>query len=141
MLTAQKFQSFVNQLGLGTFNLNTDTLKLMLTNVAPVVTNTIKANLTEIAAGGGYTAGGEDTQNSWAASVGTATLTGTEITWVATVGGMAQFRYLALYDDTPAGDPLAIFWDNAVAVTLAEGESFIARFNNGSPTGTIATLQ
>ena len=31
----------------------------MLTNSAPVNTNTVKANLTEISAGNGYTAGGQ----------------------------------------------------------------------------------
>jgi len=51
MATYNKFQDFVEQLGLGTHNLNTDTLKVMLTNTAPVATNTVKTDITEISAG------------------------------------------------------------------------------------------
>jgi len=58
MAAYNKFNSFVLDLTSKVHNLNSDALKIMLTNVAPVATNTIKANITDIAAGNGYTAGG-----------------------------------------------------------------------------------
>jgi len=140
-VTAIKFQDFIEQLGLGVHNLNTNTINLMLSNVAPVNTNTIKANITEIATGGGY-AGPIDTQNTWAESSGTGTLSGTKITVTATAGGIATFRYVVLYNDTAASpaDALVIAWDLGVAVTLAEGEFVEFKFNNSDTTGTILTM-
>jgi hypothetical protein len=58
MAAFNKFDSFVEALAEKVHNLGSDTLKVMLTNTAPVATNTIKANLTEISAGNGYTASG-----------------------------------------------------------------------------------
>ena len=77
MAAFNKFNCFVGDVGLQLHNLNTDTLKVMLTNTTPVATNTIKTNLTEISAGNGYTAGGVDT-------VSTATFTAADATafWI-----------------------------------------------------------
>ena len=58
MATYTKFNQFVEDLCKGVHNLATGTLKIMLTLTAPVATNSVKADLTEIAAGNGYTAGG-----------------------------------------------------------------------------------
>ena len=68
MAAFQKFNDFAEQLGLKQHNLDTDTLKVLLTNTAPVATNTVKADLTEIAAGNGYTAGGADATGVWSES-------------------------------------------------------------------------
>lgn len=58
MASYQKFYQFVADLASGVHNFGTATVKVMLTNTAPVATNTVIANITEIAAGNGYTAGG-----------------------------------------------------------------------------------
>ena len=58
MASFNKFQSFVEAVAEKVHNLGSDTLKVMLSNVAPVATNTQKSNITEISAGNGYTAGG-----------------------------------------------------------------------------------
>ena len=58
MAAFNKFQAFVEHVAEGVHNLGSDTLKVMLTNTAPLATNSVKADLTEIAAGNGYTAGG-----------------------------------------------------------------------------------
>ena len=142
MATANKFQDFVEQLGLAKHNLNTDTQKAMLTLTAPVATNSVKADLTEIAAGNGYTAGGEDAQNTWAEASGTGTLTGTKIVWTASGGAIANFRYVTLYNDTQTSpaDPLILWWDYGSTLTINNGETFTVKWNNGDPTGSIATL-
>lgn len=69
-----KFQNFVEDLGNGVHDLVgiQHTLKVYLTNTAPnVATHAVKADLAEIAAGNGYTAGGDDTQNDGSEASGT----------------------------------------------------------------------
>lgn len=58
MASFNKFHAFVEAIAEKVHDLGSDTLKVMLTNVAPVATNAIKADLTEIGAGNGYAAGG-----------------------------------------------------------------------------------
>jgi hypothetical protein len=139
MAAFNKFNSFVEALAEKVHNLGSDTLKVMLTNTAPVATNTIKANLTEIAAGNGYTAGGNT------ASVTSSTQTsglyrlvlGDPTTWTASGGSIGPFRYAVLYNDTATNDELIGWWDYGSAVTLADGESFAVDFD---PTTGVLTI-
>lgn len=142
MAAFNKHQDFVEQLGLAKHNLNTDTQKVLLTNTAPTAANAVKADLTEISAGNGYTAGGEDTQNTWAESSGTGTLTGTKVVWTASGGTIGPFRYVDIYNDTQTSpaDPLIGWWDYGSAITLAIGETFSWKPNNSDTTGTILTI-
>ena len=127
----------------GTAGADADSCKVMLTNTAPVATNTVKADLTEIAAGNGYTAGGELVQNVGSRATGTFTLVGTKVVWTATGGAIGPFRYVVLYNDTPATapvDPLIGWWDYSSALTLNDGETFSVKFANSDTTGNILTL-
>ena len=139
MATYTKFQDFSEQLVEGIHDWDAHTFKVLLTLTAPVVTNTVKADLTEIAGGNGYTAGGATTTIATSETTGTTTVTGTEVTWTASGGAIANFRYAVLYNDTSASDNLVAFWDYGSTVTVATGETFTAKFNNASP-GTIFTL-
>ena len=139
MATYTKFQDFSQQLVEGIHDWNAHTFKVMLTLTAPVVTNTVKADLTDIAAGNGYTAGGAATTIATSETTGTTTVTGTEITWTASGGAIANFRYAVLYNDTSASDNLVAFWDYGSTVTVSTGETFNIKFNNATP-GTIFTL-
>ena len=66
MAAFNKFQDFVESLGLEEHNLNTDVLKVYLTNNAPnAAADADMADLAEIAAGNGYVAGGEDATGVW----------------------------------------------------------------------------
>lgn len=142
MAAYQKINDFVEQLGLAKHNLNTDTHKAMLTLTAIVATNSVKADLTEIAAGNGYTAGGEDAQNTWAETTGTGTLTATKIVWTCVTAAMAAFRYVGYYNDTQTSpaDPLICFWDYGSSLTLQVGETFSLKFNSSETTGSVFTL-
>lgn len=146
MATYNKFQDFVEQLGLAKYNLDTDFLGLALTNSAPVATNTILANITQIANGNGYTTAGggagADAQGSWSETTGTATLNCTNFTWTSTGAGMAAFRYVVLFDDTTTSpaDSLIAWWDYGSALTLGVGETFTVKFNSGASNGTAFTL-
>lgn len=143
MAAFNKIQDFVEQLGLAKHQCNTDTFKVMLVlSPAPVATNTVKADLTEISAGNGYTAGGTDSQNTYAESSGTATCTGTMVVFTASGGAIANFRYVVLYNDTQTSpaDPLIGWWDYGSTLTLNDGETLSVKFNNSATTGTIFTL-
>lgn len=128
-----KFNQFVQDLANKKHDLSADTLKVMLTNVAPVATNAIKADITDIAAGNGYTAGG----NSAAITSSTQTsgvlklVLANPATWTAVTSSMATFRYAVLYNDTQAtpAKPLIGWYDYGSAVTLAVGEQFQVAFD------------
>lgn len=140
MATYSKFNSFVEALAEKVHNLGSDTLKVMLTNTAPVATNTIKANLTEISAGNGYTAGGNTaTVTSSSQTSGTYKLVlGDPTTWTASGGSIGPFRYAVLYNDTATNDELIGWWDYGSSVTLAAGESFTVDFDPSTGVLTIA---
>lgn len=131
MVTFTKCQGFVGALGLGLVNLNTDAIKIGLTNTALTATGIdVKANITEVANGNGYTTGGIDIGNlfSETGGVGRVTATG-DPSWTATGGSIGPFRYAFAYDDTVATaghiDKVLGFWDYGTAVTLTSGESFV----------------
>lgn len=143
MASFNKFETFVGDLGLAVHNLNTDTLKVALTNTAPSASaDSVFGDITEISAGNGYTAGGEDTTNTYSESSGTGTLGGTKVVWTASGGTIGAFRYVVLYNDTPSSpaDPLIGWWDHGSAVTLADGETYSVKFNNSETTGNILTI-
>lgn len=138
MATFNKFNSFVEALAEKVHNLGSDTLKVMLTNVAPVATNTQKSNLTEIAAGSGYTAGGIAlTGVTSSQTSGTYKLIADDVTFTASGGTMATFQYVVLYNDTATNDELIGWWDNGSTVSLVDGQSFKVDF---SPTNGVLQL-
>jgi hypothetical protein len=132
MASFVKYQNFVEDLGNKVHDLvgTNDTLKIALTNTAPnTATHAVLADITEISAGNGYTAGGTDTQNDGAESGGTLTVTGVDVVFTAS-GAVGPFRYAVLYNDTPVSpaDPLIGYWDYGSSVTLASGETFTVDF-------------
>lgn len=138
------FFDFVEQLGLREHNLNSDTHRVALTNSTPINTNTILTNITQIANGNGYTTLGEDAQNTWAETAGTATLTATAITWTSSGAGMAAFQHCVYYSNATnvtLVNPLICFWTRAAgALTLAVGETFTLKFNSLTGAQPVFTL-
>lgn len=126
MATGTKFNVFVADLANKVHNFGSDTFKFMLTNTAPVATNAIKTDITEIAAGSGYTAGGV------AASLTSSSQSGGTYKYIATIanptwtssGSFATFRYVVLYNATAGSGNLVGFWDYGSAVTLASSNTF-----------------
>jgi hypothetical protein len=139
MASFNKFNSFVEALAEKKHDLGADTLKVLLTNSAPVATNSVKADLTEISAGNGYTAGGNAASvTSSAQTSGTYKLVlGDPATWTASGGSIGPFQYAVLYNDTASSDELIGWWDYGSAVTLADGESFAVDFD---PTTGVLTI-
>lgn len=132
MAIFNKFQPFIEHVAEGVHNLGSNTLKVMLTNTAPVATNSVKADLTEISAGNGYTAGGNTpTISSSAQTSGTYKLVLADTVFTASGGSIGPFRYAVLYNDTPTSpaDPLIGWYDYGSAVTLAATETFTVDFD------------
>lgn len=137
-----KFNAFVADLCGKVHNLGSDTLKLMLSNTAPAATNAIKTDITEISAGNGYSAGGAAVTITTASqSSGTYTLAGNQVVFTSATGDMAAFRYVVLYNSTPANGNLIGWWDYGSSLTLhgAAGDTFTVLLNGTNP-GTIFTL-
>ena len=127
MATANKFQGFVHALAIKSLNLNTDTFKVMLTNTAPVATNTLYSDIsaTELATGNGYTTTGTAVTGTGSTnSSGTETVAGAAVTWTSVTGSMGPFRYVVLYDSTTGN--LVEWWDYGSSITLngANGDQF-----------------
>jgi hypothetical protein len=126
-----KFEAFSEHLSEKVHDLNADTLKVYLSNAAPdVAADAVKADMAEISAGAGYSAGGADTQNTTSRTGGTTSVVGTDVTWTASAGDIGPFRYVVLYNDTPTSpaDPLVGWWDYGSAITLNDGETFTTDF-------------
>lgn len=139
MAAFNKFNSFVEAVAEKVHNLQSDSLKVMLTLTAPVATNAVKTDLTDIAAGNGYTAGGTATTvSSSAQTSGTYKLVCTDVTFTASGGSFANFRYAVLYNDTATNKELIGFWDYGATVTLTDANSFIVDFDGTNGVLTIA---
>lgn len=134
MAAFNKFNAFVADVANKVHNLGSDTLKVLLTDVAPVATNTVKANLTEISAGNGYAAGGT------AASIASSSQTGGtykllptgSVVFTASGGSIAQFRYAVLYNSTAAGGNLIGWWDNGAEVNITVGNTFTVQLDTSN---------
>lgn len=138
MASYNKFQQFVEDLGKGVHNLDTGAIKIYLSNTAPnAATHAVKADLAEITNQNGYAAP-VDVSAAYTETTGTGTLAATDQTITASGGPIGPFRYVVLYNDTPAApaDPLIGWWDYGSSITLNDGESFTVDF--GASVFTIA---
>jgi hypothetical protein len=132
MASFNKFNAFVEHLAEGAMNLASDDLAIVLTNTAPDAADSVFADLTEIAAGNGYTAGGEAvTVSSSGQTSGTYKLVLADLTVTASGGAIGPFRYFVLVDTTPTSPdkPLVGWWDYGSSITLADGEAITLDFS------------
>jgi hypothetical protein len=126
MASFNKHNVFVENVAEKVHNLGADTLKVMLTNTAPLAANSVFADLTEISAGNGYTAGGTAvTITASSQTSGTYKLVGSDVVFTASGGTIGPFRYVDLYNDTPTSpaDPLIGWWDYGSSISLLDGET------------------
>jgi hypothetical protein len=117
----------VEKLAEKVFNLQSDTLKVALTNVAPSAANAILTDITEIA----YTfcSARALTVSSSAQTSGTYKLVIADLILTATGGAVGPFRYVVIYDDTAASDDLICYFDYGSAITLADTETLTLDFD------------
>ena len=126
MATYQKFYQTVADLANGVHNFSTAVIKIMLTDVAPVATDAVKTDITEIAAANGYTAGGNTcTLTSSTQTSGVYKLVlASPSAWTASGGSIGPFRYAVMYDSSTASGDLLGYWDYGVSNTLLAGDTF-----------------
>jgi hypothetical protein len=122
-----KFNIFVQDLGRKVHNLNADALRIYLTNTAPnAATHAVKADLAEITAQNGYSAGGPTPTNSgFSQTGGVGKLVLADATITAAGGSVGPFRYAVLWNDTPTSpaDPLIGWYDYGSSITLLDTET------------------
>lgn len=138
MASFNKYQKGVEAL-MESINAGSDAWKVALTNRAPVVaSDATLTDASEIAAGNGYTAGGNAaTTTSSAQTGGTYKLIlASPTAWTATGGSLGPFRYAVLYDSTT--NNLIGYWDYGSSVTLATGESFTVSLDGTNGVFTVA---
>lgn len=131
MASFNKYNAFTENLAEKVFNLGSDTLKVALTNTAPVATDTVW-NTTVYpapAAANGYTGGGNTPSiTSSTQTSGVYKLVLADTVFTATAGGIGPFRYVIFYDST-ASAALIGWWDYGSSITLASGETFTVDFD------------
>ena len=135
MVSANKHYQFVEDLVKKVHNLSADSLKNMLTNVAPTTANAILSDLTEITAHNGYSAGGTAPAiSSCAQTSGTLKLVLADVVFTASGGTIGPFRYTDLYNSTPSSPlkPLILWYDYASSITLADGETFTIDYDGSA---------
>lgn len=135
MATYTKFQDYAEQVNKGVHNWASHTFKAVFCNTAPVNTNTVLADLTQISNGGGYTggAGGGVTLDTVTLSetAGTAKVTIADEVFTASGASVGPLRYVAIYNDsaTSPADALVCFFDYGSSITLADTETFTLDFD------------
>lgn len=140
MATFNKFNQFVEDVAHGVHNLGSNQIVVALCAAAnaPVATNSVLADLTQIA----YTnlSSRNVTTTSSAETSGTYKLTLTDLVLTASGGSVAAFRYVVLYNDTPTSpaDPLIGWYDYGSDLTLNDTETLTIDFDGAGGALTIA---
>ncbi len=155
--TYVKFNQFVQDVAQKLHDLSSDSLKVLLTNTVPNIADTVvdtttgtctvkaTSNAAEIAAGNGYTKGGNAvTITSCIQTSGVLKLLFTNdanAVFTASGSAMATFRYVVLYNNTAgttATRPVIAWWDyGAGGVTLNPGETFTITWDQSNGVLTI----
>jgi hypothetical protein len=133
MAAYNKFQQFIEDLHKGVHNFTSDatstlTVALCAAANAPVATNSVLADLTQVA----YTNLSSRVITGVTAehTAGTVHLTANDLTLTASGGSVATFRYVVIYNDDPTSpaDPLVCWFDYGSNVTMADTETFLIDF-------------
>lgn len=128
MAAYNKFNSWVDYMNEGV-NTSSDQFVVFLTNTAPSASNSVLTDITQIS----YTnlSSRNITTASSSQSGGTFALVFNDLTLTASGGSVGPFRYVGVYDDTVAGDPLVAWYDYGTSITLADGEFITIDFQPG----------
>lgn len=119
MATYNKFNAWAETM-VEAANLGSDQFVVALTNTAPSAANSALADITQIS----YTnlSSRNLTTSSSSQTGGTYSLALADLTLTAS-GSVGPFRYVVIYDDTVAGDPLVCWYDYGSSITLAASET------------------
>ena len=130
MATYNKFNQTIEDIAHGVHDFSTDQLVVALTTNAnaPVATNTILGNLTEIT----YTnlSSRNITTSTSEGSDGSYELVLTDLVLTSSGGTTGPFQWVVIYNDTQTSpaDPLIAYFDYGSEITLQDGETFTLDF-------------
>ena len=134
MAAFNKINQFVEDLSHGVYDASTDQFTIALTAAAnaPVATNNVLADLTQIS----YTNLSSRNLTTVTSSQvsGTYTQLFSDLVLTASGGAVADFRYLVTYNNTPSSplDPLQNWYDFGSDLTLADGETLTIDFTSST---------
>lgn len=134
MAAYNKFNAWVEYLVEGV-NCGTDQFVVALTDTAPTSANSVLTDITQIS----YTnlSSRNLTTTSSSQSGGTFSLKFSNLVLTAT-GSVGPFRYVVIYDDTVANDPLVAWFDYTSSITMANGDTFTLTFDGTNGLFTVA---
>lgn len=118
------FNSFLEALPEKKHDLGADSLKVLLTNVAPVVTHTQRSDITQIAGGTGYTTDGLTINITSSEQSGGVYKLILEDLLITATGELGPFRYLVFCNETSTGDLLIGWLDWGESITLQNTNTF-----------------
>lgn len=131
-----KYQPFQEKLVEG-INCGTDTWRIILSNTAPDVTDSVQLDASELSTSGGYTVNGNQaTVSSSTQTSGTYKLVlNSPTAWTGSGGGFTV-RYAILWNQTI--DALAGYWDYGSSQAVAAGETFTVTLSGSNGVFTLA---
>jgi len=130
MATYNKFNAWAETM-VEAANLASDQFVIALTDSAPIASNSALADITQISYSNLSSRNVSTTSSSQTS--GTYTLVLADLVMTAS-GSVGPFRYVVLYDDTVAGDPLVGWWDYGSSITMANTETFTVDFTGAAIT-------
>lgn len=135
MATYNKHYDYAEQVNKGIHIWSSHTFHAAFCNTAPVATNTVLSDLTQISTAGGYTAGAGggvalDTV-TLSETTGTAKVTIADEVFTATGASVGPLRYVDIYNNsaTSPADALICWFDYGSSITLADTETFTLDFD------------
>jgi hypothetical protein len=129
MSAYNKFNQFARDVLEAKHDFGSHVFRVILTNTAPVASNTVRADIAELPGGNGYTSGGSASAITVSIAGGIAKVSGGNVVFTAAGGSMGPFRYAVLYNDSAVGDPLIAWFDYGSSITLANTEQFTVAFD------------
>lgn len=126
MATFNKFNAFVEAVAEKVHNLGSDQLVVALTNSAPLATNSVLTDITQItytnlSSRNLTTASSSQTNGVYKLIINDLTLTAS--------GAVGPFRYVVVYNGTTASGNLIGYYDYGQSISLANGDTLTIDFD------------
>ena len=126
MAAFNKFHQTVEDVYNKKHDFGADTFFIALTNTQTVATNSVLADITQIANGNGYATDGK--QVTITSAVQTAgvlnVVPAADVVWTGVTADMAAFQYAVLYNQTTATNMLVSWYERPSALILSPADTF-----------------